>query len=191
MNDADRVTTVTAQQITPSGLSGLILGYRTMFGIDHNIPTKRNMAALQFFYNIESPVGAGQVNERRSVMLTQYMLEVFLSRYGGLVGVSGLAITGTFGPETDRAIRAFQQWLQVSPHAGAVPESGILAPVRSGVVEGPRGAYVPTLLLLNRMWASTRPETFVNPCLLADVLGDEIAGLLWAQHPKSAVGSYS
>jgi peptidoglycan hydrolase-like protein with peptidoglycan-binding domain len=149
-----------------------------MFGIDRSIATKRNVPALRFCYNIENPVGKGQPNERRSVLLVQYMLDVFLSSHGEVLGMKGLPVSGEFGPETDRAIRACQQWLQMSPHAGAVPETGIVVPVRSSLVEGPRGAYVPTLLLLNRMWASIRPETFLDAGLLAHVLGEETAASL-------------
>lgn len=166
-------------------VSGNILGSRTVFGVDRSIPTKRNVSAFQFFFNIGTPVGVGQPNERKSVLLAQYMLDVFLTRYGSLVGIPGLAVTGIVGAETDLAIRAFQRWLQVSPHAGAVPETGILAPVRNAIVEGPRGFYVPTLLLLNRLWATIRPETFVNPGLLSDVVGTDVSELLWANHPQN------
>jgi peptidoglycan hydrolase-like protein with peptidoglycan-binding domain len=154
-----------------------------MFGIDRSVSTKRNIPAFDFFYNIETSVGLGQPNHRASVLLSQYMLDLFLSKYGEQLDLPRLEVTGTMDPETDRAIRAFQIWLEFSPHAGNVPVDGVLAPVACASVDGPNGRYVPPVLLLNRLWASINPQTFTDPYRLSAILGEEIAAELWDSHP--------
>ena len=160
-----------------------------MFGVDYSTAAKRNVAAFQYFYNVETAVGLGEPNHLPSVMLAQYMLDVFLSRYGEQLGAGRLAVTGAVDVETDRAIRAFQRWLELSPYAGAVPVDGILRPVCDPVVDGPSGRYVPPVLLLNRLWTSIQPETFTNPARLAGILGDDIAYGLWESHPMRRTNS--
>lgn len=158
-------------------------GMTTMFGVDYSAAAKRNVAAFQYFYNLETAVGLGELNHLPSVMLAQYMLDVFLSRFGEQLGAGRLPVTGVVDSATDRAIRAFQRWLEMSPHAGAVPVDGVLRPVAGTLVEGPAGRYVPPVLLLNRLWTSIQPETFTNPARLAGILGDDIAYGLWESHP--------
>ncbi len=154
-----------------------------MFGIDQSARTKKNVEGFHFFYNIETAVGLGQPNHRPSSLLVQHMLNVFLSRYGSQLGLRELPVNGVVGSETDRSIRAFQNWLEVSPHAGSVPVDGIVAPVTCPFVDGPHGRYVPSLLLLNRLWASIEPHTFSNPATLGHVIGEDLAMLLWQGHP--------
>jgi hypothetical protein len=157
--------------------------WNAMFGIDRSVSTKRNVPAFHFFYNIETRVGLDQPNHRSSVLLAQYMLDLFLSKYGEQLGLPRLKVTGAVDAETDRAIRAFQKWLEFSPHAGSVPVDGVLAPVTCASVQGPAGRFVPPVLLLNRLWAAIHPRTFTDPYLLAAILGEEVAAELWDSHP--------
>lgn len=165
-------------------MAGQTSSHHPMFGIDLSAKTKRNVAEFHYFYNFESAVGQRQENHRPSVLLAQYMLSLFLKRYGSQLGMeANLEVTGTMDEPTDRAIRAFQEWLAWSPHAGNVPVDGVLAPVNGLHVPGPAGPYVPPVLLLNRLWACIEPETFTNPSLLSAVIGEEAASTLWASHP--------
>jgi peptidoglycan hydrolase-like protein with peptidoglycan-binding domain len=154
-----------------------------MFGIDRSVSTKRNVPAFDFFYNIETSVGLDQLNHRASVMLSQYMLDLFLSKYGQQLELPRLRVSGVVDTQTDLAIRAFQRWLEFSPYAGSIPIDGILNPVTCASIEGPNGRYVPPVLLLNRLWASIHPQTFTDPYRLSAILGEEVAAELWESHP--------
>jgi len=158
------------------------------FGIDLTAKTKRNVSEFHYFYNIESNVGLHQPNHQASVLLVQYMLSLFLGRYGSQQGMDRLSISGEVDAETDRGIRIFQEWLAWSPHSGCVPVDGVLAPVSGSHISGPAGPYVPPVLLLNRLWACIEPATFTNPSRLAGLIGEDVASILWASHPlrKSA-----
>lgn len=116
--------------------------------------SRRGTPVIDFAYNIESPVGPGQPNERASVAQVQRMLGAFVRQYGDMLGLPLLPVTGEMDHQTGEAIVAFQRWLQWSPWVRNVPVDGILRPF-----EDPASASS-ALLALNRIWASLEPAAF-------------------------------